>query len=176
MGGTIAIFILPIFQIANMSKLGLLTVVAVSLLLLNAGTLSYLLLTQKKDNRPSLPDRGMAASDFIIKELKLDNEQQLQFIALRDRHHATVIGAQREDRRLHDIYFGLLKTDNPDKGKADSVSALIASQRSLIEAATFEHFQDLRKLCRDDQKKRFDELIDEIARRVGGPKGPPPGR
>ena len=155
-----------------MNKFRFLAISVVLLLLLNIGTLAYLFRTHK-DAEPGQP--GRAVADFIIQQLQLDATQQEKFAELRDRHQGVLQAAHKEDRRLHDMYFNLLKTDNPDRKKADSISMLIADQRSLIEMATFIHFQELRKLCRDDQKKRFDATIDEIARRLG-PKGPPPGR
>jgi len=155
-----------------MNKFRFLAISVVLLLLLNIGTLAYLFRTHK-GAEPG--QQGRAVADFIIQQLQLDAAQQEKFAELRDRHQGVLQSAHKEDRRLHDMYFNLLKTDNPDRKKADSISTLIADQRSLIEMATFIHFQELRKLCRDDQKKRFDATIDEIARRLG-PKGPPPGR
>jgi protein CpxP len=155
-----------------MNKFRFLSISVVLLLLLNIGTLAYLFSTRKDTERPGPP--GKAVADFIIKQLQLDAGQQEKFAELRDRHQGILQAAHKEDRRLHDTWFDLLKTDNPDRKKADSVSMLIANQRSVIEMATFVHFQELRQLCRDDQKKRFDATIDEIVRRMG-PKGPPPG-
>jgi Spy/CpxP family protein refolding chaperone len=154
-----------------MSKLRFLSIVAALLLLLNGGTLAYLLLRDNKEERPPRP--GHNAAEFIISELKLDDQQQQQFGELKAQHRSTIRQAEQEDKRLHDFYFSLLKTENPDKNMVDSVSSLMANQRSIIETATFDHFRQLRKLCRDDQKKRFDLIIDEIARRIA-PKGPPP--
>jgi Spy/CpxP family protein refolding chaperone len=155
-----------------MNKLRFLSIIAVLLLVLNGGTLIYLLREQGMEDRP--PHPGNDAADFIIEKLQLDDQQQQQFAGLRQQHRNTIHEAQDEDRRLHDLYFSLLKTDSPDKATVDSVSALMANQRSIIETATFTHFQQLRKLCREDQKKHFDMIINEIARRIGGPKGPPP--
>ena len=167
------IFIQQTFQTGRMNKLRFLSITVVLLLLLNVGTLVYLFMSQKtKDEQVGPP--GRAAADFIIQQLKLNDQQQQQFAALRRQHQDITRQVQNEDRRLHDEYFGLLKTDNPDKIKADSISLLIAKQRSLVEAATFDHFQQLRKLCNDDQKKLFDSVIDEVLRMMA-PKGPHPG-
>lgn len=154
-----------------MNKFRFLAIAVILLLLLNIGTLAYLFRTRNDNERPGPP--GRAVADFIIKQLQLDEGQQQTFAELRNSHQAALQAAHKEDRRLHDVYFDLLKTDNPDRKKADSVSKLIADQRSIIEMTTFIHFEALRKLCRDDQKKRFDATIDEVMRRMG-PKGPPP--
>ena len=154
-----------------MNKIRFLTWGVILLLLLNAGTLVYLFIQKKQEQGP--PAGGSGAADFIIEKLKLDATQQKQFEQLRNQHQDITRHARDEERRLHDVYFSLLKTDNPDKAKVDSLTSLIAVQRSITESATFSHFQQLRQLCRDDQKKLFDATIDEIAKRVS-PKGPPP--
>jgi protein CpxP len=158
-----------------MSKVLFLTISVVLLFLLNAGMMIYLfrLRSYHRELQGQRPDM------FIIDQLHLDPQQQQSFSLLRHNHQEAVRAAQEEDRHLHDIYFTLLKTDHPDKTKADSVATLIAAQRSVIEKATFDHFQQLRELCRDDQKRLFDATIDEIARRMapprpGGPRDGPP--
>jgi hypothetical protein len=98
-----------------------------------------------------MPPPGRSIN-FIIEQLKLDAQQQQLFLELRHQHQEIIQRIQQQDRKLHDEYFSLLKTDNPDRGKADSISLLIAKQRASIEAATFDHFQQLRGICRDDQK------------------------
>ena len=52
-------------------------------------------------------------------------------------------------------------------------AAAMAAHQKELEQFTFDHFQKLRAICRDDQKKLFDETIDEIAKMVAG--GPHPG-
>ncbi|HSC38415.1 MAG TPA: hypothetical protein VLD19_11100, partial [Chitinophagaceae bacterium] len=104
---------------------------------------------------------------------------QQQFAGLRKEHQQAIRAVHEEDRRLHDAYFDLLKTDHPDRAKVDSLALLIGAEENLLSKATFEHFEKLRALCRDDQKKLFDATIDEISHRMappphGRPDGPPP--
>src|SRR5689334_11787394 len=154
-----------------MNKFRFLTWSVIILLLLNAGTLVYLFTSKK--NMPE-PKGREGASDFIVTALKLDGQQRDQFFELRREHQEITRRIHDEDRRLHDQYFALLKTDHPDQRLADSISSQIGEQRSRLEAATFDHFRKLRNLCREDQKKLFDQTINEITRMMG-PKGPPPG-
>ncbi|MBL7709698.1 MAG: periplasmic heavy metal sensor [Chitinophagaceae bacterium] len=157
-----------------MNKLRFLWATIILLLLLNLGTLAWLFYSHNKQEGRR-PQGG--AADFIVEQLQLDQQQQEQFFELRRQHRATIRQAQEEDKNLHETYFGLLKTDNPDKKLVDSVAVLMAAQRSHMETATFDHFAQLRKICRDGkQKKLFDETIDEIARQIAAPGRPlPPG-
>lgn len=140
------------------------------MLTMNAITL-FILFHMHLD-RPEHGARGNRPADFIIKQLNLDDQQQKQFADLRNQHQQIVRSEESEDHRLHVIYFGMLKTDEPDKSRVDSVATLIGDQRKKLATATFDHFLQLRALCRPDQKKLFDETVDEIAKMIGGP---PPG-
>lgn len=157
-----------------MNKQRFLWATIILLLVLNLGTLVWLFYSHNKQEEGRPPG---GAADFIVEQLQLDQQQQEQFFELRRQHRTTIRQAQEEDKNLHDTYFGLLKTDNPDKKLVDSVAVLMAAQRSHMETATFDHFAQLRKICRDGkQKKLFDETIDEIARQIAAPGRPlPPG-
>lgn len=147
-----------------MNKLTLMTVGIVVLLAMNAAMLVLLFRPQHMRD-----ERGPGPAAFIVEQLQLDAGQQRSFETLRREHRSALREAQDEDRRLHDAYFSLLKTGAPNKPAADSLSALIGRQRSIMEAATFEHFSKLRALCRPDQQQRFDAIIDEVLRRMGPP-------
>jgi len=159
-----------------MSKTKFLTVALILLLVLNAVTLFivfHMHLGQKQHERHN----EESPANFIIESLKLDADQQKQFADLRQQHQAFAKNIHEEGKKLHDEYFDLLKTDNPDKTKVDSIATLMAYHQKELELFTFDHFQKLRAICRDDQKKLFDQTIDEIAKQVGGPPhpdGPPP--
>lgn len=155
-----------------MNKMRFLTISVFVLLLLNAFTL-FIVFHMHLAGRHN-PHGGEDPNSFIIKQLKLDEQQQQQFAELRNHHHEIAKAAEDEDKRLHDLYFSMLKTDNPDKSKVDSVANLIGEKRKELAIATFDHFQKLRAICRDDQKKLFDATIDDIAHMVTGEKPPPP--
>jgi Spy/CpxP family protein refolding chaperone len=151
-----------------------LTICIVLLLVLNAVTL-FILFHMHLGQLHNMHG-GEGPAKYIIEELKLDAKQQEQFAELRNKHHDFARNAHKEEERLHDLYFSLLKTDNPDKMKVDSIATLIGTQHTALATATFQHFQQLRAICRDDQKKLFDATVDEIARMVTGPprpEGPP---
>jgi Spy/CpxP family protein refolding chaperone len=172
MDGQVMISILPI-QTNSMNKTKFLTVGLVLLLLLNAITL-FLLIHMHLD-RAHVKHEGEDPANFIIEQLRLDANQQKQFADLRHQHQEFSRTAHEKEKELHDAYFSLLKTDNPDKAKVDSMTTLMAAHHKELEQFTFEHFQKLRGICRGNQKKLFDETIDAIAKMVGG--GPPrPGR
>lgn len=163
-----------------MNKTTLLTVAVVGLLLLNAGLLVFMFTKRPPMGPPRGEGRGSAA-EVIIEKLKLDDKQQLQFAELRKQHRDQMEKIQGEDRELHRTYFDLLKQDNPNHTQADSLATLIGEHNKQIQQVTFNHFEQLRKICNAEQKQLFDATIDEIIRMMmpppgrPGPQGPPRG-
>jgi hypothetical protein len=162
-----------------MSKINLLVMAVIGLLLLNAGTL-FFMFRWHGTTADSRLDNGEGPAAYIIQVLKLDTQQQAQFTVLRREHQQAIRHVHQEDRRLHDAYFSLLKTDHPDQAKVDSIADLICAEEKLLAKTTFDHFEKLRALCRTDQKELFDATIDDIARRMAPPPqrrpGGPPGQ
>jgi len=159
-----------------MNKTKFLTIGLVVLLLLNAVTL-FILFHMHLAQKQHADREGEGPANFIVEQLRLDANQQKQFAELRHQHQDFARKTHEEGKKLHDAYFELLKTDDPDKTKVDSIASLMASHQKELELFTFDHFQKLRAICREDQKKLFDETIDDIARMAGGgpphPGGPP---
>lgn len=145
-----------------------LTISIALLVVLNAVTLFFLFHMHKGNGHGLHGGRG-GPVDYITKELKLDEKQQGQFANLRDVHHDFLKKMHREDEQLHELYFSLIKTDNPDKLQVDSVAGLIGNQRKMFALTAFDHFRQLRAICRDDQKKWFDNIVDEMGRMIVSP-------
>ncbi|MBK7159870.1 MAG: hypothetical protein IPH77_15365 [Ignavibacteria bacterium] len=61
-----------------------------------------------------------------------------------------------------------------EAGNSETIASEIANDQKQIELVTFRHFQKVRELCDDTQKKKFDEVIKE-ALNMMGPNNPPPG-
>jgi Spy/CpxP family protein refolding chaperone len=159
-------------QTDTMNKINFLLGCVIALLLLNAGTVYFLYRGHPSSPAHARPGEGPA--QYIISQLKFDDGQQKEFADLRASHQQQSHQIHDEEKRLHDEYFNLLKTDQPDMDKVDSVATLIAQQQKMLETAAFAHFRSLRALCRPDQKILFDHTIDNIARMVGQ-QGPPAG-
>ena len=62
-----------------------------------------------------------------------------------------------------------------ESGNSESIASEIANDQKEIELVTFRHFQKVRELCDDTQKKKFDEVIKE-ALNMMGPNNPPTGQ
>ncbi|CAN5288014.1 hypothetical protein BH09BAC1_BH09BAC1_15600 [soil metagenome] len=134
--------------------------VVVALLLVNLGTLCYLFL----NNRPGggRPQHPPAPDKMIMERLKLTDGQILAFEGLRDEHHSGIVRFNERSKELYQDYFALLKTDLPNIAAADSMEQLLAQVQEQKDSITFDHFLRLRQLCTEEQKPRFDSLVDEL--------------
>lgn len=155
-----------------MKKETLLTVSVITLLLLNLGTLSFLFFAGRPPhfahNGPPPPN------ELIVNELKLNDTQQTRFDKMRQEHHEAMKTLDEENRHLVEQYFKLINISNPDTVLKDSIEKQISAIQFKKASITFNHFSELKKICTEEQKKRFDTLLPRLIFMLTAP--PPNGR
>lgn len=157
-----------------MEKTKLLTLIVIVLLVVNAGTLGYLIFNSIKQNEPNPNQKGGPAA-FIIKKLKLTEQQQVAFEELKFEHRSGMMRKQDSIRTLHQEMFNYLKSDVPNVVAADSVATIISLRKKELDMFTFHHFRQLREICSPEQKQLFDTFINEIQQAITSPPQPPHG-
>ncbi|WP_341903292.1 hypothetical protein [Fluviicola taffensis] len=103
----------------------------------------------------------------IIEKLHFDEGQVLKYDALIRGHRKAIEGAehQLQNQKQH-LYSNL------EAPFSDSILNEILKVEAKIEHIHFNHFKDIEKLCRPDQKKQFKELNREIAHLFSPGNGP----
>ncbi len=135
------------------------------LFVLNVVSLGLLL----RMNRPQdHPNRPSAAAEFLMHELKFSPVQRDYYQQLIKQHRSKMQGIDAERVELrHALFAGIAQND----------TAALAGLRQLegeTELATFQHFQAVRKLATPKQQQRFDQIIQEVMRKMGPPRRPHP--
>jgi protein CpxP len=126
------------------------------LLLLNIATIALLWTGKPKQMPPR--QRGDAA-EFIINEVGFDAAQQRQYHSLIDEHQKNSRALRDEIKIAKDKFFDQLSTsDSSDQGTKDA-SAEVMKRIQQLDMTTFEHFKQVRAICRPDQQKKFDAII-----------------
>jgi protein CpxP len=152
----------------------------VLLVALNVATLATFWIVKEK-NAPPRMAHGSGVTDFLVKELGLDSAQEQKLVLLREEHQQKIMETRKGNREAKDALFALLQ----QSGAADSVIEKAAKNAAAfdtqLDLLTFRHFQQVRNLCTEMQKKKFDEVIQEVLRMIappppGRPQGPPPPR
>ena len=149
----------------------------VTLLLLTANIVTLALLwTNKKNNsesdRPQPQQKGQVF-EFITNELSLDSTEQQAYKKLREEHQAGIRPLQDSIRVAKDRFFDLLKEENVTETTMQVYSNKIGELEQQRDVFTFKHFQKLRAICNKEQQIKFDNIIQDVLRRMGGPKRPP---
>lgn len=115
------------------------------------------------------PPLNHGPGDFITNELQFSEAQKKSFDELRHAHHEAIEKLKEDGHVLRETFFNNLKKDSVDENEVKNQSQLIADNQKQIEFVTFRHFQEVRKLCDDRQKKHFDEIIQDVLRHMSGP-------
>ena len=154
-------------------KLPFWKIFAIALLIINTLILSFILLERTGQGSTN---RGPAA--FIIKQLHFNDSQIIAFEKLKLTHQDSVQQLREQGKMLREKYFSLLRNHAnsiSEKAINDQASDLvnkIAANQIAIESVTYRHFSQVKNICDDDQKQKFDSIILEIVRmmKAGKPK------
>jgi protein CpxP len=155
-----------------MNSKKIITLLILVLFAVNLITLGCFWFGRKHGPSSGMPEHGGPAA-FLIRELKLTEDQQQQFEKLKRAHHEHIEQVQDSLHELRELFFHELSVS--DTRKADSLAKVIGEKQSSIERITFDHFKQVRAICTPEQQKRFDEVIQEALRMMGGPPGGPHG-
>ncbi|MGZ3862329.1 MAG: Spy/CpxP family protein refolding chaperone [Bacteroidia bacterium] len=151
------------------------------LVVLNISTLTFMWMAHRQNPAP----RGPAgAFEFLAKELKLDDTQLKQFDEMHKALHEEATQIREKNHAMHHRFFDLLHVQN-DSGLVKQLADSMAYYQVQMELLTFNHFKKIRGICRPEQQKKFDEVINQALemmgprpggppRGPGGPEGPPP--
>jgi protein CpxP len=152
-----------------MDKIKVLTFAVIALLLLNFGTLGFLLLTAAKhDRRPP----HHQPKEIIIEKLQLDAAQQADYQKLIEWHRGTIDSLDSQIRSTKNHLYTQLSETAIDSKKNDSLIATLAGDQEQIEKTHFKHFQDIKSLCKPEQLSKFENLTEELSRIFGKPPRP----
>ncbi len=118
------------------------------------------------------PPNGEKAADFLIEQLKFSSQQLVEFEKLKEAHHHAVDSLREEGKEIHHLFFDNLKVKRQDTSKVNGLAKSIANNQTQIELVTFNHFKKVRSLCDEKQKVKFDEIIQEVLKRMARPPVP----
>jgi protein CpxP len=133
---------------------------------------------RKPPHAPMHPPKHMEGGprERIISELKFSPDQIDLYEDLIDKHKTSMNELREKGREIRDQYFDLLKQEQVDQKVYSDLTVSIGNNQAEIEKVTFEHFKSVRNLCSLEQKKKFDEIINEVLKGMARPPhggGPP---
>ena len=152
-----------------MEKTKLLTIAVIGLLLLNLGTLAFMWLGKKPPPR-DMRERGEGgrppAAAFLIKELNFDENQTVVYDRLRILQRKSQDSLQNVLRQNREVFFKGMPTRDSSK------ITTIGDIQKQFDMATFNHFREVRALCRPDQQTKFDSVIEDVLKMMAPKQRP----
>lgn len=138
-----------------------------------------------KPNTDKFPPRE-TPRDYVVRSLKFTEDQSNRYDGLVKEHQQAMRELRKEAMEYRKLLFANLKNETYGGIFADSITTLIAANQKQIEVVTYDHFRQVRMICTETQKPEFDNIINDVIRRMnggmhGGPpphdrrQGPPPG-
>ena len=157
-----------------MKKTKLLTITVIGLLLLNFAILAFLLVSSPSGHkRPAdRPEGRPNPREIIIERLHFDDKQQKEYAELIKWHRGEIKNLDSNIRQTkNELYSQLNQTEVNLKTK-DRLITLLNSYQKQVEETHFKHFEDIKKLCNQDQLEDFNELTEDLSR-IFAPNKPP---
>lgn len=146
-----------------MEKTKLLTVAVIGLLIINFGTLGFLILAGPKGHRPPHDGPG-EPKEVIIDKLHFDAAQQKEYAKLIEWHHGEIERLDGNIRKAKNELYSQLSQAQTDIKTKDSLITVINATQKQIEETHFKHFEDIKKLCHKEQLEDFNALTEELSR------------
>lgn len=152
-----------------MEKQKLTTFSIIALLLLNLGTLGFLLVSGPKQGHRPLHGRPEPRA-IIIEKLHFDAQQIEAYEQLIGEHRKKIDAIDEKIRDTKNSLYSLL--NNNDSASKDSLILALGNYQKEIETTHFNHFADIKKLCKPNQISDFEELTEELSRLFSKPPRP----
>ena len=139
------------------------------LMLFNLATLVFHwanYLRVKRDNTPK---------EFLAKKLHFSEEQKHVYFDLAREHNENAKTIRKQIKIDKDGLFQLLKSDIIIDSARNRAALQVSLSMQALDILTFEHFKKVRAICTEEQKPKFDELIQKMVNSVNSPQqGNPP--
>lgn len=144
-------------------------ILIISVLLVSNLALVAFMVFGKRSGGKSPKSRGEAFSNYFKKELNFSEEQAAKFQQLMTAHFEKLKPIMGEIRIAKDSMFRLMRQPViPPDSIIENAAENIAQKQKFQELQSFNHFRQVRELCTDEQKSKFDSLISKMINRSSG--------
>jgi protein CpxP len=120
-------------------------------------------------------ERDNAPKEILVKELHFSEDQKNIYFNLAKEHHDAAETIRRQIIINKENFFQLLKSNEIIDSVRNNAALQVSLSIQSLDILTFEHFKKVRAICTNEQKPKFDELVQHIINTVNNPQqGPPP--
>jgi len=143
-----------------MNKTKVLGFAVIALLVLNFGILAFLFLSKNNDG----PRGKKMPREIVIEKLHFDESQIVEYDKTIKLHQETIRSIDDSIRNTRNELYKLLNSETIDSSKRDSLYLKFADFQKQIETTHFNHFLEIKKLCKKEQLTDFNNLTEELSK------------
>lgn len=159
-----------------MNKTKLLTIAVVGLLIINLGVLALFFFTKPSALPEKMPfSEQQGPKKIIIEKLHLNRVQVQEYEVLIKTHQEKIKTLNDSIKSYKNELYATLVNDT--SSIKDALISKIAVLQQKIEQTHYDHFIEIRAICKPEQYKYFNELTEELSSFFGSNRqAPPPPR
>jgi anion-transporting ArsA/GET3 family ATPase len=151
-----------------MNKTKVLGFAVIALLVLNFGILSFLFFSKNEDG----PRGRKMPREIIIEKLHFDENQIVEYDKTIKIHQENIRNLDDSIKSAKNELYQLLNSDTIDSVKKDSLFLKLADLQKQIETTHFNHFIEIKKLCKKEQLPDYKNLTEELSKLFSHPRRP----
>jgi len=130
------------------------------LILANIATLTFFWIGHLKNQRDNSP------KNFLAKSLHFSETQKNVYFELAKNHNENANKIREQIKIDKENLFQLLKTEQIVDTIKNNAALKVSLSIQSLDILTFDHFKKVRALCTEEQKPKFDELIQKMVMSV----------
>lgn len=142
-----------------MNKTKLLSVAVIALLVLNFGILGFLFLSKKHESNGRKMPR-----EIVIEKLHFDENQIVEYEKIIEEHQKAIRNLDDSIKKTKNELYQLLNEEKINSAQKDSLYLQLANYQKQIETTHFNHFLEIKRLCKKEQLADYKYLTDELSK------------
>lgn len=151
-----------------MNKTKVLVFTVIALVALNFGILGFLFLSKNNDG----PRGRKMPREIVIEKLHFDKNQIEAYDKTIKIHQEDIRNLDDSIRSTKNELYQLLNSDTIDSLQKDSLFLKLANYQKQIETTHFNHFIEIKKLCKKEQLSDYKNLTEELSKLFSHPRRP----
>lgn len=150
----------------NNSKILRITVIAI--LAINIAIIGYLLINKEAffENKPPKP------REIVVAKLGFNSNQIKQYDVTITKHQNTIRALDDSIRKTKNELYARLKENSTEIDTNDSLVFQINNYQKQIEITHYNHFIEIKKICKPEQLEKFNALTNELSKIFSGKRKP----
>lgn len=151
-----------------------LSLLVLVLLLTNILLVVFFVFMKPEAPKPSFKrDPHTDVMRVLEKEVGFNAQQMEEYKKLKDQHWDRMKPYFGEMRAARNNFYKLLNQASVPDSVVNRLADSVAAKQKQMDLQTFRHFSQVKALCTPEQQPKFDSLVQQVIKKMGGRK---PGR